>query len=325
MKMLSMSRAICEAMAEEMRRDPMVFLWGLDIGAYGGAFGVTQGLFEEFGGDRVIDMPISEAGFVGCGVGAAATGIRPVIEVMFCDWMTIASDQLVNQAATMRYMFGGEVSMPLTIRTTMGGYLSAAAQHSKCVESVFSFFPGFKVIAPSTPHDAKGLLKSAIRDNNPVIFFEHKRLYEIKGPVPEGEYAIPIGQADVKRTGRDATVITYAYMVNKSLSAAERLAAEGIEVEVVDLRTLDPLDEEAILTSLRKTHRMVIVQEAWRDCSVASEVAALVAEKGFDLLDAPVLRVTAADVPTPFSPALEECVLPSEDGIVDAVRKVLAA
>jgi acetoin:2,6-dichlorophenolindophenol oxidoreductase subunit beta len=321
---LSYSRAIAEAMAEEMRRDPMVILWGLDVGAFGGAFGVTQGLYDEFGPDRVIDMPISEAGFVGCGVGAAATGIRPVIEVMFCDWMTIASDQLVNQAATMRYMFGGKVQMPLVIRTTMGGYLSAAAQHSKCVESVFSFFPGFKVVTPGTPYDAKGLLKAAIRDNNPVIFFEHKRLYEIKGPVPEEEYTIPLGKAEVKRTGKDVTIVTYAYMVGKSLAAAETLAKEGIEVEVLDLRTVDPLDEEAILTSLRRTHRLVIVQEAWRQCSISSEVAALVSEKGFDYLDAPILRVTAEDVPCPFSPVLEQRVLPGEDDIVRTVRRVLS-
>jgi pyruvate/2-oxoglutarate/acetoin dehydrogenase E1 component len=246
-----------------------------------------------------------------------------VIEVMFCDWMTIASDQLVNQAATMRYMFGGKVTMPLVIRTTIGGYLSAAAQHSKCVESVFSFFPGFKVLAPSTPYDAKGLLKTAIRDNNPVIVFEHKRLYETKGLVPDEEYAIPLGEADVKRTGKDVTIVTYAYMVSKSIAAAEQLAREGIDVEVLDLRTLDPLDEAAILTSLRKTHRLVIVQEAWRQCSISSEVAAIVAEKGFDYLDAPILRVTAEDVPTPFSPILEQRALPSENDIMQAVRQVV--
>ena len=322
MRMLSYSRAVAEALAEEMRRDPTVVLWGLDIGPYGGAFAATTGLYEEFGPERVIDMPISEAGFTGLGVGAAATGMRPVVEIMFCDWLTIASDQLVNQAATMRYMFGGEIMMPLTIRTTMGGYLSAAAQHSKCVESVYCFFPGFKVVAPSTPYDLKGLLKSAIRDNNPVIFFEHKRLYEVKGPVPEEEYTIPLGVADIKREGKDVTLVTYAYMVTKALAAAEKLAQDGIDVEVLDLRTLDPLDEEAILNSIKKTNRLVIAQEAWRDCSVSSEVAALAVEKGFDYLDAPVVRVTAEDVPHPFSPVLEERMLPSEKDIVVAVKRV---
>ncbi|MGD9048142.1 MAG: alpha-ketoacid dehydrogenase subunit beta [Anaerolineae bacterium] len=322
MRTLTFAQALGEAMAEELRRDPTVVLWGIDIGPYGGAFGVTRGLHEEFGPDRVIDMPVSEAGYTGCGVGAAATGLRPVIELQFSDWITIASDQLINQAANMRYMFGGLISVPMVLRAPVGGYTSAAAQHTHMFESIFSFVAGLKVVLPSTPYDAKGLLKSAIRDNNPVIFFEHNQLYETEGEVPEEEYTIPLGKADVKRAGSDVTLVTYSYMVSKSLAAAEELAKEGIDVEVVDLRTVDPIDEDAIVTSIKKTHRLVVVQETWRNCSVSSEVAAIAAEKALDYLDEPVLRVTAYHVPTPFSPVLEEYVLPNEEKIIAAVRRV---
>lgn len=322
MRILTYAQALAEAMAEEMRRDPTVMLWGIDIGPYGGAFGATRGLFEEFGPERVIDMPVSEAGYTGAGVGAAATGLRPVVELQFSDWITIASDMLINQAANMRYMFGGVISVPLVLRAPVGGYTSAAAQHSHMFESMFAFVPGLKVVLPSTPQDAKGLLKSAIRDNNPVIFFEHKQLYEVEGPVPEEEYTIPLGQADVKREGSDVTLVTYSYMVTKSLAAAEQLAGDGIDVEVVDLRTVDPMDEETILASIRKTHRLVVVQETWPKCSVSSEVAAIAAEKALDYLDEPVLRVTAHEVPNPFAPVLEEYVLPSEEKIIAAVRRV---
>jgi pyruvate/2-oxoglutarate/acetoin dehydrogenase E1 component len=323
MRMLTYAQALAEGMAEEMRRDPTVMLWGIDIGPYGGAFGATRGLYEEFGPERVIDMPVSEAGYTGCGVGAAATGLRPIVELQFSDWITIASDMLINQAANMRYMFGGKLSIPLVLRAPVGGYTSAAAQHSHMFESMFAFVAGLKVVLPSTPYDAKGLIKTAIRDNNPVIFFEHKKLYEVEGEVPEEEYTIPFGQADVKRAGSDVTIVTYAYMVAKSLAAAEQLAREGIDVEVVDLRTVDPIDEEAIVASVKKTHRLVVVQETWRKCSVSSEVAAIVAEKALDYLDEPVLRVTAHDVPTPFAPVLEEYVLPNEAKIVAAVRQVM--
>lgn len=322
MRTLTYAQALAEAMAEEMRRDPSVMLLGIDIGPYGGAFGATRGLWEEFGAERIIDMPVSEAGYVGAAVGAAATGIRPVVELQFSDWITIASDMLINQAANMRYMFGGEISVPLVLRAPVGGYVSAAAQHSHMFESIFAFVAGLKVALPATPYDAKGMLKSAIRDNNPVIFFEHKQLYEVEGVVPEEDYTVPLGVADVKREGADVTIVTYSYMVTKSLAAAEQLAQEGIDVEVVDLRTIDPLDEETILASVRKTHRLVVVQETWRKCSVSSEVAAIVAEKGLDYLDAPILRVTCKDVPIPFAPVLEEFVLPSEADIVAAVREV---
>ena len=322
MRTITYADAIAEALAEEMRRDPDVVIWGLDVGPYGGAFAATKGLAEEFGPERVIDMPISEAGYVGAGVGAAATGLRPVVELQFSDWITIASDMLVNQAAKMRYMFGGEISVPMVLRAPVGGYVSAAAQHSQSFESFFAFVPGLKVVLPSTPYDAKGLLKSAIRDDNPVIFFEHKQLYEVSGQVPEAEYTVPLGQADVKREGADVTLITYSFMVTKSLAAAEELAKDGIDVEVVDLRTVDPIDEEAILTSVRKTHRVIIVQEVWRKCSVSSEVAAIIAEKALDYLDQPVLRVTADDVPNPFSPVLEKYVLPNEEKIIECVKRV---
>ena len=321
MRELSYSEAIAEAIAEEMRIDPAVVVWGIDIGPYGGAFGATRGLYQEFGPERVIDMPVSEAGYVGAAVGAAATGVRPVVELQFSDWITIASDQLINQAANMRYMFGGVISVPMVLRAPVGGYLGAGAQHSHSFESIFAFVPGLKVVLPATPYDAKGLLKSAIRDNNPVIFFEHKAMYENKGEVPAEEYTIPLGVADVKRPGQDVTIVAYAYTVPMSLAAAEKLAAEGIEAEVVDLRTIDPIDEETILTSVKKTNRLVVAQETWRRCSVSSEVAAIVAENALDYLDAPVIRVTGADVPVPAAPILESYVLPSEASIIEAVRQ----
>jgi pyruvate/2-oxoglutarate/acetoin dehydrogenase E1 component len=321
MRELSYSEAIAEAMAEEMRRDEAVVVWGIDVGPYGGAFGATRGLHDAFGPERVIDMPVSEAGYVGAAVGAAATGIRPVVELQFSDWITIASDQLINQAATMRYMFGGVISVPMVLRAPVGGYLGAGAQHSHSFESIFAFVPGLKVVLPATPYDAKGLLKSAIRDNNPVIFFEHKAMYENKGQVPAEEYTIPLGVADVKRPGRDVTIVAYAYTLPMALAAAEKLAAEGIEAEVVDLRSIDPIDEETILASVRKTNRLVVVQETWRRCSVSSEVAAIVAEGALDYLDAPVIRVTGADVPVPAAPILERYVLPGEESIIQAVRR----
>jgi len=324
MRELSYAEALGEALREEMRRDSKVVVWGLDVGPYGGAFGVTKGLYQEFGPERVIDMPISEAGYVGAGIGAAITGLRPVVELQFSDWITIASDQLINHAAKMRYMFGGVLKVPMVLRAPVGGYISASADHSQSFESIFAFVPGLKVVLPATPYDAKGLLKSAIRDDNPVIFFEHKQLYSVMGEVPEEEYLIPLGKADVKREGGDVTVVAYAFMVLKAMAAAEKLAGEGINVEVVDLRTIDPLDEDTILKSVAKTNRLVIVQETWPRCSVSSEVAAVVAEKGFDFLDAPILRVTSENVPTPFSPVLENYVLPQEEDITAAVKKALA-
>jgi len=330
---------LAEAMAQEMRRDASVVVWGLDIGAYGGAFEATKGLFAEFGPERVVDMPISEAGYVGAAVGAAATGLRPVVELQFSDWITIASDMLINQAAKMRYMFGGLISVPLVLRAPSGGYIGAGAQHSQSFESWFSFVPGLKVVFPATPYDAKGLLKSAIRDNNPVIFFEHKALYsaskgyvpqefedkamadKLLGHVPEEDYTIPLGVAEVKRSGHDVTIVTYGYTVGMSLGAAEKLAGEGISVEVIDLRTLSPIDEQTILESVRKTGRLVVVQETWRRCSISSEVTAIVAEHAWNDLKTPVIRVTCKDVPVPAAPILEEYVLPQETDIVAAVKR----
>ena len=323
MRKISYSQAIVEATAEEMRRDPSVCVWGLDVGAYGGAFGCTRGLYDEFGPERVMDMPISELGYVGMGVGAAATGMRPIVELQFSDWITLPSDMLINQASKLRYMFGGIMSVPMVLRAPVGGYLAAAGQHSSSFESLFAHIPGLKVVLPATPSDAKGLLKSAIRDNNPVIFLEHKKLYETKGEVPAEETLIPLGKADVKRSGTDVTVVTYSLMVSKSLAAAEKLAAEGISVEVLDLRTVSPIDEEAIVTSVKKTQRLVTVQETWRRCSIGAEVAAIVAEQALDYLDAPVIRVTAKDVPIPFSPVLENYVLPQVADIVEAARRAV--
>ena len=323
MREIFYNQALGEALSEEMRRDENVVLWGIDIGPYGGANGVTKGIFEEFGPERVIDMPIAELGYVGLGVGAAATGIRPVIELQFSDWITLPSEMIINQAAKMRYMFGGIIEMPLVIRAPIGAYLSAGAQHSNSFESLFAFVPGIKIITPSTPYNAKGLLKSAIRDNNTVLFFEHKKLYGVKGPVPEDDYIIPIGEAEVVREGSDVTIVTYSYMLQFCLEAAEKLKNEGVNVEIVDLRTVDPLDEDTFLNSIKKTHRLVVVQETWRECSISSEIAAIAAEKVFFYLDAPILRVTAEDVPMPFSPVLEERVLPSVGKIIDAINQVL--
>jgi pyruvate dehydrogenase E1 component beta subunit len=321
---MTITDALGEAISEEMRRDPTVVLWGLDVGPYGGAFGVTRGIAEEFGPNRVLDMPIAEAGYVGAGVGAAATGLRPIVELQFSDWITIAADQLINHAAKMRYMFGGSLKVPMVLRAPVGGGVAGAAQHSQMFESIFAFVPGLKVVLPSTPADAKGLLKSAIRDDNPVIFFEHKMCYAIKGEVPDGDYTIPIGKADIKREGSDVTIVTYSHMVHKSLAAAKQLAKEGISVEIVDLRSISPMDEETILQSVEKTNHLVVVQETWPRCSVSSEVSAIVAEKGFFYLESPIIRVTGKNVPVPFNPKLEKSVLPQENDIIAAVKRSIS-
>ncbi len=323
MSMISISESLRDAMAEEMRQDRRVCLWGLDVGPYGGAFGASRGLFEEFGPDRVIDMPISEAGYVGAATGAAATGLRPIVELQFSDWITIASDQLVNQAANMRYMFGGTLSIPMVLRAPSGGYIQAAAQHSHMFESWFAFVPGLKVVVPSAAYDAKGLLKASIRDDNPVVFFEHKNMYELKSEVPDEEYIVPLGKADIKRAGTDLTIVTYGFTVRKALEAAAILEKDDISIEVVDLRTIKPLDEEAILESVKKTNRILVLQETWLTCSVASEVAAIVSEKAFDYLDEPIRRLGAKDAPNPFSSIMENYILPQTDDIVRTVREML--
>jgi pyruvate dehydrogenase E1 component beta subunit len=320
-----MSKSLSLAMAEEMRRDERVYLWGLDVGAYGGAFGASIGLYNEFGPDRVIDMPISEAGYTGMGVGAAITGLRPIVELEFNDWITIASDQLVNQAANMRHQFGGKLSVPMVLRAPCGGYTCEAQHHSHMFESWFAFVPGLKVVLPSNPRAAKGLLKSAIREDNPIIFLEHKRLYAKKCEVPENpEFLIPLGKADVVREGSDVTIVTYSYMVEFALEAAKALKDNNVNAEIIDLQTIKPMDVDTILTSVKKTGRLLALQETWLTCSVASEVAAQVAQKGFEFLKCPIERIGSKDAPIPFGLELSNFVLPQVKDIVDKVNSMMA-
>lgn len=321
MSRMTMSAAIARAQREEMLRDPAVYIMGLDVGPYGGAFGCTRGLWKEFGRERVMDMPIAEAGYVGAAVGSAMTGMRPIAELQFTDWITIASDMLVNQAANMRYTFGGSLSVPMVLRAPVGGYMAAASQHSHMFESWFAFIPGLKVVLPSNPADAKGLLKSAIRDNNPVLFFEHKKLYDLPGEVPDDpEYLVPLGKANVVREGTDVTIATYAYMVELARQAAEILEKDGIHAEIIDLRTIKPMDTETVVRSVKKANRLCCLQETWLTCSVASELSAVVAEQAIEYLDAPIRRIGALDAPNPFSAKLENYILPSVDRIVREIR-----
>ncbi|WP_414732565.1 alpha-ketoacid dehydrogenase subunit beta [Acetobacterium carbinolicum] len=324
-KEITYANAIKEAISEEMIRDEDVFMMGEDIGVYRGAFGVSGDLVETFGEDRIIDTPISEQGFVGCAIGAAVAGMRPIVEIMFSDFMTVCWDMIVNQAPKMRYMFGGKVSVPMVLRTASGGGTGAAAQHSQSLEAMLCHVPGLKVIVPSTPRDAKGLLKSAIRDNNPVIFLEQKLLYRTKGMVEEEEFTIPIGEADVKREGRDCTIITYGRMVQMCLAAAESLEKEGIDVEVIDLRTLLPMDTEAIIKSVIKTRHALVVHEAVKTGGIAGEIIARIADsEAFYYLDAPLKRLASEDVPVPFCPVLEKGILPDEAKIIATVKEMLA-
>ncbi|MCS7285895.1 MAG: alpha-ketoacid dehydrogenase subunit beta [Anaerolineae bacterium] len=323
MRKLTFAQALNEALRQEMRRDPTIYVAGEDVGKYGGIFGVTAGLLEEFGEERVRDTPITESAIIGSAVGAAAAGLRPVVEIMFIDFIGVALDQLFNQAAKMKYMFGGKAKLPIVVRTTCGAGMCAAAQHSQSLEAWFMHIPGLKVVAPSTPYDAKGLLISSIRDDNPVFFIEHKMLYGLEGDVPEEPYTIPLGVADIKREGKDVTVVATMAMVHKALEAADELAKEGIEVEVVDPRTLSPLDKETIINSVKKTHRLVVVHEAVKQAGPGAEIAAMVAEEAFDYLDAPIKRVAAPFTPVPFSPVLESAYIPSKDNIISAVREVL--
>jgi len=316
--------ALREALREEMRRDPTVFLLGEDIGRYwGGAFKVTEGLAKEFGDERVRDTPISESAIIGAAVGAAITGMRPVAEIMFGDLIALAMDQIANQAAKTHYMFGGQVKVPLVIRTPFGAGVNIAAHHSQSLEAWFMHTPGLYVAVPSTPYDAKGLLKTAIRGSNPVFFCEHKLLYSIEGEVPEDEYTIPFGVADIKIEGADVTIVATSYMVHKALNAAEELEGEAINAEVVDPRTLTPLDKQAIINSVKKTGRLVIVSEDCKTAGVSAEIAAIVAEEAIDYLDAPIKRVAEPDTPIPFSPPLEQYVIPDEKAIIEAVKEVI--
>jgi pyruvate/2-oxoglutarate/acetoin dehydrogenase E1 component len=313
-----------EALREEMRRDERVFMLGEDIGIYGGALGVTAGMIEEFGPERIRNTPISEAAIAGTAVGAAAMGMRPVAEIMYMDFTTLSMDQLVNQAAKIRYMFGGKAKIPMVLRTQAGAGRCNAGQHSQSLEAWFVHVPGLYVIQPSTPYDVKGLLKSAIRDDNPVIFIEHKMIYATKGEVPEGEYLVPIGVADVKREGTDVTIVATSMMLFSALEAAAELAKGGIEAEVVDPRTLFPLDIETILNSVKKTNHLVIVHEANERCGVGAEIAAQVADKGFDYLDAPIKRVCGPNSVIPYNQHLERLFIPSVEGIVKAAKGILS-
>lgn len=322
MRNMTYAEALREAILNEMRRDPAVFLLGEDIGRFGGTFGVTRGLIDEFGEDRVRDTPISETAITGVSIGAAATGMRPVAELMFMDFVTVAMDQLVNQAAKMRYMFGGKITIPMVLRMPAGAGIQAAAQHSQSLEAWFTHVPGLKVVYPSTPKDALGLMISAIRDDNPVVFVEHKVLYSMKGDVPDINEPIPLGVADIKREGSDVTVVATGLMVHKALKAAEILSKEGIEVEVIDPRTLFPLDKEKIFNSLKKTHKIVIVTEEVKRGSWGGELAALIAEEMFDYLDAQIVRIGALNTPIPFTTVLENVVIPNEEDIIKAVRAI---
>jgi pyruvate/2-oxoglutarate/acetoin dehydrogenase E1 component len=321
---ITYAQAVKDAMCEEMRRDPRVFLLGEDVGPYGGAFGVTRGMIDEFGPERVRDTPISEAAITGAAVGAAMTGMRPIVEIMFSDFITIAMDQLVNQAAKARYQFGGQVSVPMVLRTPEGSGTGAAAQHSQSIEAWILNAPGLKVVAPSTPADAKGLLKASIRDDNPVVFLEQKLLYRTKGEVPEGEHIVPLGVADVKRQGKDLTIVTYGRMAGRCLEVAESLAAEGIDTEVVDLRTLKPLDTATIVASAKKTGHVLVVHEACQFGGFGGEIVATITDsEAFYYLDAPVRRVCGLDVPIPYNKTLEAGVVPTPERIAAAARSLV--
>ncbi|MEN6434738.1 MAG: alpha-ketoacid dehydrogenase subunit beta [Anaerolineaceae bacterium] len=321
---ISYSEAIRQAMWQEMKRDDRVFLMGEDIGRYGGAFGVSHGMLDEFGPERIRETPISEPSFIGAGIGAALLGMRPIVEIMFMDFTLLTLDQIANQAAKMHYMFGGKATVPMVIRMPGGSGTGAAAQHSQSLETLLMHIPGLKVAVPSTPYDAKGLLLSAIRDPNPVAFVEHKLLYKTKGEVPEGDYTIPFGVADIKRKGKDLTIVSSAIMVMKSLAVAKRLAEEGIDIEVVDVRTLRPLDNDAIINSVTKTGKLLVVHEACQTAGWAGEIMAVISgSSAFDYLDAPMRRLAGTDTPIPYSRGLERAAVPQEEDIEREVRAIL--
>ena len=319
---ITLGEAVREALAEEMRRDPTVFIMGEDVAEAGTPFKVLSGLVEEFGPRRVIDTPISEAGFTGIGVGAAITGMRPVVDIMFGDFITLTMDQMVNQASKTHYMTGGKLKVPLVLRTTLGATRRSGAQHSQSLHAWLSHIPGLKVVLPSTPYDAKGLLKTAIRDDNPVAFFEDKMMFKTKGPVPEEDYTIPFGVADVKRSGQDITLVATSSMVYVALDAADLLAAEDISAEVVDPRTTFPLDKQTLIESAKKTSRVIVIDEGYERYGVTGEIASVIADGAFYHLDAPVKRIGAMDVPVPFSPVLEDLTVPTPESVA-AVAKSL--
>jgi len=324
MREITYRDALREALQEEMRQDERVFLLGEDIANFGGSFKVTKGLIEEFGEKRIKDTPLAESVIVGASVGAAVVGMRPVPEIMFADFLAVAMDHIVNSAGKIRYLYGGKANVPIVIRAPQGAGTSSGAHHCQSVEGWLMNIPGIKIVMPSTPYDAKGLLKASIRDNNPVVFLEHKLLYNTKGTVPKEEYIIPLGKADIKRKGNDVTIIATSLMVKKALRAAEEMEKEGISIEVVDPRTLKPLDEETLINSVCKTKRVLIVHEACLTGGPGAEIAAMLAQKTFDYLDAPIERIGAPDIPVPFSPPMEKFFIPDEKRIIKTVKKLLA-
>jgi pyruvate dehydrogenase E1 component beta subunit len=323
MTILTMREAISQALWEEMERDPKVFIMGEEVGVWGGSYAVTKGFYDHFGADRVRDTPISESAIIGGAIGAALTGLHPVAELMTINFAFVAMDMIANQAAKLHYMFGGQMVLPVVIRAVSGGGRQLGATHSQTLDSTFSYFPGLTVIAPGTPADAKGLLKSAIRGKNPVLFIEHATLYQLKGEVPEGDYIVPIGKSVIQRTGKDATIITYSKMLDTSMKAADQLSKEGVEVEIVDLRTLRPLDMKPVLDSFRKTHRAVIVEEGWKSYGVGAEISSRIYEEAFDEIDAPIKRVAQKEVPLPYNRTLEQSALPQVEDVIRAVKEVL--
>jgi pyruvate dehydrogenase E1 component beta subunit len=323
MARITMREAISQALWEEMERDPDVFIMGEEVGVWGGTYAVTKGFFDHFGAERVRDTPIAEAAIIGGAIGAALTGLRPVAELMTINFAFSAMDHIVNEAAKLHYMFGGQFVLPMVIRTVGGGGRQLGATHSQTPDAIFAHFPGLKVVAPGTPEDAKGLLKSAIRSNDPILFIEHATLYQVRGEVPDGDYTIPIGKSKIQRPGSDVTIVTYSKMLEVSTKAADLLAKDGIEVEIVDLRSLRPLDMGPVLESFKKTNRAVIVEEGWRSYGVGSEVASRIYEEAFDYVDAPIKRVAQKEVPLPYNRDLEQMALPQVDDIVKAVKEVL--
>ena len=323
MTQITMREAISQALWEEMERDPKVFILGEEVGVWGGTYAVTKGFYDHFGPDRVRDTPIAESAIVGAAIGAALTGLRPVAELMTINFAFVAMDHIVNEAAKLHYMFGGQMKLPLVIRTVGGGGRQLGATHSQVPDAIFAHFPGLKVVAPGTPADAKGMLKEAIRSDDPILFIEEATLYQVRGEVPEGDYTIPIGKSTIARPGGDVTIVTYSKEVDNSFKAAQKLAEEGIEVEIVDLRSLRPLDMDPVIESFKKTNRAVIVEEGWMSYGVGSEVAARIYETAFDYVDAPVKRVAQKEVPLPYNRTLEAMALPQVEDIINAVREVL--
>ncbi len=323
MPRITMREAISQALMEEMDRDPAVFILGEEVGVWGGTYAVTKGFYDKYGVKRVKDTPIAEAAIVGAAIGAALVGQRPIAELMTINFAFAAMDHIVNEAAKLRYMFGGQFTLPLVIRAVGGGGRQLGATHSQTPDAIFAHFPGLKVVAPGTPEDAKGLLKSAIRSNDPVLFIEHATLYQVRGEVPEGEYLIPIGKSKIQRPGRDVTIVTYSKGLEISLKAAEELAKEGIEAEIVDLRTLRPLDMEPVIESFKKTNRAVVVEEGWKSYGVGAEIASRIYEEAFDYVDAPVKRVAQKEVPLPYNRTLEQAALPQVEDVIAAVKEVL--